>query len=197
MSDVAVAILAGGEGTRIGGRKPLRMLAGERLIDRALRSARSWSDAVAIAVRAAGQLGKIDVSLVLDEASVHGPLGGLIAAMRFARDARREFVLTIPADMPFLPEDLLDRLHGAIGLQSCAMACSGGQLHPVCALWRASAVEDVDSYLRAGRRSLKGFAETVGFVAVEWPAEPSDPFFNINQAADLDLAARRASRSEL
>ena len=46
-----MVILAGGEGSRIGGGKPLMRLAGERLIDRALRTARGWSDLIAVAVR--------------------------------------------------------------------------------------------------------------------------------------------------
>ena len=46
----------------------------------------------------------------------------------------------------------------------------------------------VPDYLAGGRRSLRGFAERVGFVAVEWPAGPIDPFFNVNNAADLARA---------
>ena len=43
---IAVVVLAGGQGNRIGGHKPQRMLAGERLIDRAVRQSRRWSDLV-------------------------------------------------------------------------------------------------------------------------------------------------------
>ena len=42
----AVVVLAGGQGSRIGGHKPLRLLSGERLIDRAVRQSRRWSDLV-------------------------------------------------------------------------------------------------------------------------------------------------------
>ena len=44
-----IVILAGGEGRRIGGGKPERLLGGETLLDRALRSARDWSDDVFVA----------------------------------------------------------------------------------------------------------------------------------------------------
>jgi molybdopterin-guanine dinucleotide biosynthesis protein A len=189
-NDVAVVVLAGGEGRRIGGGKPLRIFAGERLIDRAVTLARSWSDRVAIAVRDRSQVGSVPVDLIYDE-DVPGPLGGLISGLEFAARERREFLLAIPADMPFLPPDLLDRLGEAIGDRRCALAASGGQLHPVCGLWRAAAIDRAVSYTGAGRRSLKGFAELVGFVAVEWPNEPVDPFFNINTSDDLAEAARR------
>ena len=65
------------------------------------------------------------------------------------------------------------------------MAASGGRLHPVCALWKAEAAAGLPAYLATGRRSLRGFAEAVGYEAVEWPSEPFDPFFNINDEADL------------
>jgi molybdopterin-guanine dinucleotide biosynthesis protein A len=49
-------------------------------------------------------------------------------------------------------------------------------------------------YLASGRRSLRGLAETVGYVAVDWPTDPEDPFFNINTSADLVEAERRIQR---
>ena len=184
-----VVILAGGEGKRIGGGKPLKIYRGEPLIDRAIRRARSWSDRVAVALRDRSQLGAVPADLIPD-ADVAGPLGGLISGMKFAIAKKRQFVLVIPADMPFLPADLLDRLHQAISDKGCALAESGGQLHPVCGLWQSNAVRSALSYAAAGRRSLKGLAASIGFVAVEWEAEAVDPFFNINTSEDLAEAGR-------
>lgn len=186
---IAIVILAGGEGRRIGGGKPLKLLGGERLIDRAEALARQWSDRVAVAVRAPEQIAGSGLKCVLDE-PIEGPLAGLAAALRFARDEGFEAVLTIPADMPFLPADLERRLSAAIGDATAAIAKSGGELHPVCGLWRLSAADALPEYLRSGRRSLKGFAEAIGFHGVEWPNEPNDPFRNINSAADLAAAER-------
>jgi len=191
--DVAVVVLAGGEGRRIGGGKPHRQIAGERLIDRAIRNARRWSKTTAVSARASAQLEPSDAPVVIDEPNVAGPLGGLISALRFGTERECEFVLTIPADMPFLPPDLLERLHAGIGDCGCALASSGGHLHPVCGLWRTSALEETGTYVSGQQRSLKGFAALVGFREVEWPAEPFDPFFNINTAEELAEAERRES----
>lgn len=190
MTQAAVVVLAGGAGRRIGGGKPLRLLGGRRLIDRALDLARRWSDRIAIAVRDPSQASPMDAEIIEDEA-IEGPLGGLAAGLKFARARDRPFLLTVAADMPFLPPDLLDRLASAIGESGCAMASSGGHAHPVCALWRASAQARLDEYVSSGGRSLKGFAALVGAIEVEWPAAPDDPFFNINSAHDLAGAEMR------
>jgi molybdopterin-guanine dinucleotide biosynthesis protein A len=189
----AVVILAGGEGARIGGNKPLRMLGEKRLIDLAFEQARCWSAVVAVAVRHEGQIKPVGIPVIRDEPGVEGPLGGLIAGLRFARGVGAELLLTVPADMPFLPSDLRSRLHSAIVDRGCALASSGGHVHPVCGLWRSSSLDQAYRYCADGRRSLKGFAATIGCVEVEWPSQP-DPFFNINRAADLAEAERRLQR---
>ena len=184
---VAVVVLAGGEGSRIGGAKPTRMVAGTTLIDRSLKIAKSWSDEIAIAVRSPDQIGQTDACTIADAEGVEGPLAGLIASLRWAK-TRREALLTIPCDMPFLPWDLPDRLVAGLGESMAAVAASGDRLHPVCALWRVEALSLSEDYAASGRRSLHGFAEHVGFSRVMWPDVPRDPFFNVNSASDLAVA---------
>lgn len=190
-NDVAVVILAGGEGKRIGGGKPLKHFLGERLIDQAVARACSWSDRVAIAVRHSSQVSSVAAKLIAD-ADVPGPLGGLISGMSFASANGRQFLLAMPVDMPFLPNDLLDRLLDAIGDARCALAASGGHIHPVCSLWRPACAAEAIDYAASGRRSLKRLAASFDFVTVEWPIEGSDPFFNINSSEELAEAARRS-----
>ena len=187
---IAVVILAGGMGRRIGGQKPLRLLGGKRLIDRAQAQAEQWSKIVAVAVRSIGQVERSALPCIRDVDEIEGPLAGLAAALRFAGVSGCEAVLTIPADMPFLPADLRDRLSARIGSAAAAVARSGGRLHPVCGLWRVSAFEALPAYLKCGRRSLKDFAAAIGFEVAEWSDDTVDPFFNINSAEDLAHAER-------
>jgi molybdopterin-guanine dinucleotide biosynthesis protein A len=58
----------------------------------------------------------------------------------------------------------------------------------VCGLWRTSAVSQVEHYLATGRRSVRGFAELVGYQSVEWRVDAVDPFFNVNSAEELRAA---------
>lgn len=190
--DTAVVILAGGEGRRIGGGKPLRRLAGATLIDHALRQAMAWSPIVAISVKDRGQLGAIaGVPLLLDGEG-EGPMAGIAAALAFARSQGLSFVLTIPCDTPLLPPDLLTRLSAALTAgHGVAVATSGAHIHPSCALWRSHTAEALPAYLASGRSSLKGFAAEVGRAEVDWPVSPFDPFFNVNSADDLAAAEAR------
>lgn len=185
---IVVAVLAGGEGSRIGGSKPLIRLGGGTLIERACERARGWTNASIVAVRSPKQLGEFQFPWILDAAGIEGPLAGLAAALEWACRQGGKDLLTIPCDMPFLPDNLADRLLDEAGDLAAAVASSGDELHPVCSLWRNSAIHEFPRYCASGRRSLKGFAEHVGFVAVEWQTTPIDPFFNINSPADLAAA---------
>lgn len=190
---IAAVVLAGGQGSRIGGEKPLRLLGGILLIERALSQARRFSEAVAIAVRDTGQLGTVQARTIMDDPAIEGPLAGLVAGLKFAQDVTADALLTLPADMPFIPNDLAERLQCDISGNRSAIASSGGHLHPVCGLWLSSCLDLVSPYVSSGRRSLKGFAEMVGYATVEWGAEPKDPFFNVNTVEDLKAAERLLS----
>ena len=178
---LAILILAGGEGRRMGGAKPFRLLGGSSLLDRAMRRARSWSEEVAVAVRDPGPFVAVDLPCLEDAPGLEGPIAGLASALRL----RGDLVLTIPCDMPFLPDDLPERLEAALPGNAAAMAGSAGRPQPVCTLWRKAALVRIHEYASTGRRSLIGFAESVGFTTVEWP---ESTLFNVNSGEDLRRA---------
>lgn len=187
-----VVILAGGEGRRIGGGKPLRLLDGRSLLDHALSAAQAWSDRIAAGVRDPAQAGRADVTLIADVPDIPGPLAGLAAALDWAAAQGAGRVLVAPCDMPFLPADLARRLADGLTPQAGAViAASGGRLHPVCGLWRTSVRPLLDDQARAGRLSLTALAGRAGAVIVDWPAAPDDPFANVNTPADLARAEAR------
>jgi molybdopterin-guanine dinucleotide biosynthesis protein A len=191
---IVCIVLAGGEGRRMGGAKPLRPYGEGTLISRAMSLARGYAHDVAVSVREARQVGDLDAPLILDDPTIEGPLGGLAAALAWGRAREAEAVLTLPCDTPHLPSDLARRL--IAGLQdtraaAVSMAASGGRTHPVCALWRPSALDALPAYLATGARSLRGFAEACGVVHVDWPAGPEASFANANTPDELAALARR------
>jgi molybdopterin-guanine dinucleotide biosynthesis protein A len=194
--DIAVVVLAGGEGRRMGGGKPMRRFAGSTLLGCALDLARSYGETVAVAVRAAEQVSAPPfVPLLLDDAQLEGPIAGLASALAFGAMRGADEVLTLPCDAPLLPADLGARLSAAVRLGGqVAVASSGSRLHPTCALWKISARRELADYLRGGGRSLKGFARTCGMVEVEWAIHDHDPFSNANTPEDLSRILPMAAR---
>lgn len=187
-------ILAGGQGRRMGGAKPLQPFGAGTLMSQALNLARGYADDVAVAVRDARQVGGIDAPpLIFDDPAIEGPLGGLSAALSYARSRGAEVALTLPCDAPLLPPDLAERLTYSLrnaASAGVAMAASGGRLHPVCAIWRTSVAVVLPAYLARGKRSLRGFSEACGAVAVEWAVDPVDPFANANTPEELAALQR-------
>lgn len=189
MIPFATAVLAGGQGVRLGGGKPMRDFAGATLLDHAAARARAWGAPTVLVLRSPDQAAAAGMTVIHDDPAVPGPLGGLAAALDWARGAGAQAILTLPCDMPFLPEDLPHRLNAAlVAGVSAAMASSGGRRHPICALWRPSALEALRQRAAEGRLSLHGLADQVGAVDVVWADAVPDPFFNINTPDDFARA---------
>lgn len=190
---LVTAILAGGAGQRIGGAKPERCLAGISLLAHTLKAARGWGAPTVLVLREATQVSEFHDRVILDDPDIPGPLGGLASALAWADLDGVDRVLTVPCDMPFLPADLRIRLNQALtGDKGVAVAASDGRLHPVCALWRTSALAVLLQRAGDGRLSLNGLSEAAGRAVVDWPIDRRDPFLNINTPEDLALAEAMA-----
>lgn len=126
-----------------------------------------------------------------------GPLAGLLAGFDWLAADRPdlEWLLSVSIDCPFLPNDLVARLHEARATQNVplAIAMSAGRTHPVIAIWHISLREDLRDALDRGNRKAGAFVERHAHATAEWPTEPLDPFFNVNTPADLIAAQRLAS----
>ena len=124
-------------------------------------------------------------------AGLPGPLAGILAGLEWLAGHHPDAdLLVVPADTPFLPRDLLPRLHGARDSRNSELACvrSGGRLHPVVGLWRASHAAEVCRALASGERRLGKVMQAVGLAVADFDAHPADPFFNVNTPEDLECA---------
>lgn len=100
--DVAGYVLAGGRSTRMGQDKALLQLAGVPLVQHAVRKLRSVVTDVCI-LSSRPELEPF-APLVADLRENCGPLGGIEAALA---NTRRQWVLMMPVDTPFVPAALL------------------------------------------------------------------------------------------
>jgi molybdopterin-guanine dinucleotide biosynthesis protein A len=191
---VVGVLLAGGRGIRMrgGGDKPLRHLAGRALLDHA--ASRTAPQVGALVINANGDVARFagfGLPVVADTLpDFPGPLAGLLAGMRWAaanRPAATD-VLSVPADTPFLPTDLVSRLRAARGSAPVALAASGGRTHPAVGLWPIGLADDLEAWLRDGGRKVLDWAARHGYGVAEYSTTPFDPFFNVNTPEDLARA---------
>ena len=118
-----------------------------------------------------------------------GPLAGLHAGMT---QARREFVVTVPCDSPFLPLDLVARLRAGLDKASAqlAVAKTFDQPHPVFALVRRDVLPNLAAFLEGGGRKIDAWYAALSFVEVAFDDE-ADAFRNINTVEELTSAAAK------
>ncbi|MDT2022015.1 molybdenum cofactor guanylyltransferase MobA [Methylocella sp. CPCC 101449] len=193
---VCAMVLAGGLARRMGGEKAFAKLAGKPLIAHAI--ARLTPQCQALAINSNDDpawLEPFDLPVIADTvADFPGPLAGILAAMDWCATSHPEtaYVLTAPVDCPFLPDDLTARFWDAREGMDIIVANSGDRLHPTVALWRVGLREDLRRHLTSGgTRRLVSWMETYKNKRVDWPAEPFDPFFNVNTPDDLNDAILR------
>lgn len=117
-----------------------------------------------------------------------GPLSGILTALTIAKERGYRQVLTLACDTPFFPEDFLEKLQKYNA--PIILAQSGGRIHPLMGLWDVNLTDDLMDYLDQGQRKVMSFAEKQSYEICEWTNDPYDPFFNINDAQDLNLAQK-------
>jgi molybdopterin-guanine dinucleotide biosynthesis protein A len=186
---VAVVILAGGEGRRLGGvQKGLVQLAGRTLIDHVLARLRGQAEIIAVSANGLG--GAFPVPVITDHhADRRGPLAGVLAGLDWCRVTHPEVssVVTVAVDTPFLPLDLVRRLTAETA--DIVYATSGGREHPTAAGWNVSLAEALRATLAAnGDLSVRRFCRGHTVAACDFPTGTIDPFFNINTPDDLARA---------
>ncbi|KAF0121343.1 MAG: molybdopterin-guanine dinucleotide biosynthesis protein A [Xanthobacteraceae bacterium] len=186
-------LLAGGLARRMGGGdKPLRAIGGRTLIARAIDRIGPQCDCLIVNANGdPARFSAFGLPVVADTVEgFAGPLAGILAALEWVAASRPDigWVLSIATDSPFLPEDLVSRLHAARKDAGLPLACarSGDQTHPVVGLWPVTLAADLRHALVVeDMRKIDRWTARHGIAEAVWPVEPYDPFFNANQPEDL------------
>ena len=188
-------VLAGGLSSRMGGGdKCLRPLGGKTLLGHVLQ--RLKPQVAAVVLNANGDLARFQgygLAVVADSVpGFAGPLPGILAGMDWARARHMgtSWIVSTAADAPFLPRDLVQRLHRGRGRARIAVAASGGWRHPTTALWPVELAEELRQALAAGERKIDLFTARHSVATVEFATDPVDPFFNVNTPEELAEAER-------
>lgn len=179
-------ILAGGQGSRMGGAdkgllplqgRPLAAWTLDRLapqVDRLIISANRNIDEYAA-------FGHPVVSDA-DPGSYDGPLAGLLAGLLACATP---LLAAVPCDAPRFPADLVEKLARALGASQAplAYAATPVRTHPVFMLCRRKALPSLEDFLAQGHRKIAYWHDELNAVKVMFPDESA--FANINTPEDM------------
>ncbi len=164
------AILAGGQSRRFGSDKADAKIGGKRLLDLVAGSLGPQVAELVVCGRAEAEY----TSLADRPETGIGPLGGLLAALRYAAKNGHDAVLSTGCDAPDLPGDL--------GEQLCGNTAAIVESQPVIGYWPTALAATLDAFIADGGRSVYGFAERAAARSVRLKA----PLANINRPQDME-----------
>ena len=175
-----VIILAGGRGTRMGGRdKAAVVVDGERLVDVLLDEVSLINDLMQVVVVSTRDLEvRPGVKIAREEPPFSGPLSAIAAGLDSlsCEPSERTAILAVDApDSAQLIPELRDALAGAPGNAAAVIEEAGGHLQPLCALWDTAALHRaLRDFGDVSDRPAKALLESVSFVSVEGTGEERD-----------------------
>jgi molybdenum cofactor guanylyltransferase len=195
-------VLAGGLARRMGGGdKGLIRIGGATILDRVIERLRPTCTGIVLNANGdPARFARFGLSVVADSVpDFAGPLAGILAGLDWAAVHAPDvsYVVSTPGDCPFLPKDLVARLHAARQQANLPLACarSGDWRHPVVGLWPVALREDLRSALiKDGLRKIEVWTARHGVAIADWPSAPVDPFFNVNTPEDAAAAERIAAQ---
>jgi molybdopterin-guanine dinucleotide biosynthesis protein A len=193
-------LLAGGLARRMGGGdKPMREIGGRTILERVIARLKPQCDGLILNANGdPARFAAFGLHVIADSVGdFPGPLAGILAALDWAAAKRPDVshILSAAADCPFLPRDLVARLHAARIAEGAqlAVAASDGQSHPVIGLWSVALREEMRHALVVEDvRKIDRWTARYKLATVTWPATPLDPFFNANTMDDIAQAERLA-----
>jgi molybdopterin-guanine dinucleotide biosynthesis protein A len=115
--------------------------------------------------------------------------------MEYAAKRGASEIVTVAADTPFFPADLVSRLQSAKRAEGTALAMAmtpdpqrGLARHPTFGLWPVSLAGDLRAALLDGTRKIVVWTGKHGCAKAQFETMPFDPFFNVNTPEDLARA---------
>lgn len=185
-------IIAGGLGKRMGSaNKGLQLLYGKPMLVHILNCIEPQVGSVMINVNH-----NIDAYAVFQKPSIQdsfpdymGPLAGIHAGLMHCKT---EYLLSVPCDTPYLPNDLVAQLSLIMNQDNVdmAIACTNEnaqiKTHPIICLMKTSVRPHLEKFLQQGGKKVQAWQAELNAKQVVFSDE--NAFRNINHAEELLLA---------
>ena len=194
---VSVAILAGGQSSRMGFNKAFVDIGGKALIERIIERVAGLGEELLIITNSPAEYAHLGLPTYTDAIPGKGPLGGLYTALIRSRSAH---TLVLSCDQPFLNPDLLRFLLSLrTGYDVVVPLNRDNYPQSMHAVYGRRCLEPIRRRLEANRLKVIGFFPDVRVRKVMGEEiDRIDPqrwsFVNVNTPDDLAEARRLAAR---
>ena len=185
--DINAVILAGGQGSRLGGLdKGLVELNKRPLIQHVIhRIQPQVSNIIISANRNIEAYSNFGFNVYEDDIpDFAGPLAGILKALEHSQS---KWLLVVPSDSPFIPNDLVQRLSDNIESNKVAIPHDGKYLHPTFALVHKNLTPSLKEFLQQGERKARVWMQQQEHTIVDF-SEQAHAFININTENELKNA---------
>ena len=195
-NNILAAVLAGGKSKRFGRDKSQVKLGDKILINYILSEIIDiYNDILIVANEPIKFLDSNKISLTSDIKRNLGPLGGVLSAMKWAKDNKKNYkwISTFPIDTPFFKKKHLSKFYEEIDLEKSNLFFmkSKNTRHNIFGLWSLELYEKLEFALNKGDRKVEIWANEIGVKTIDFEHENNkDPFFNINTEKELEIAKK-------
>lgn len=194
---ISIAIMAGGQSSRMGRNKAFVEVGGIPIIERIIRRVVDLGSELLLVTATPADYAHLPVQLVDDLYPGKGPLGGIYTALTRATS---DYVLVVSCDQPFLNSEFLRYLISLrAGFDVIVPLSRDGYPQSMQAIYGKACLEPIRERLEAEQLKVIGFFRDVRVREVNnQEIDRFDPdrlsFMNINTPDDLKDAQRIAAR---
>ena len=195
-NNILAVVLAGGKSKRFGRDKSQVKLGDKILIDYILNEIIDIYNEILIVTNDPIKfLDSNKISLTSDIKKDLGPLGGILSAMKWVRENKKNYkwISTFPTDTPFFKKEHLSKFYKEVNLEQSNLFFikSKDTRHNIFGLWSLELYEKLEFALNNGDRKVETWANKTGVKTIDFEHENNkDPFFNINTEEDLETAKK-------
>ena len=202
LNNILAVVLAGGKSQRFGEDKSQVKLQNKLLIDYILTEiVDEFRETLIIANEPINFTQSKNISITKDFKNGLGPLGGVLTAMKWIKDKKKEYkwVSTFPSDTPFFTKKELKYFYENIKISESKLFFikSKETRHNIFGLWSLDLMDQLEKDIQKGVRKVENWANTIGVSTIDIRYKNTDPFFNINTKEDFEKALKILNNDKL
>ncbi len=192
-NELTVAIMAGGQSSRMGTDKSFVRFAGRPMIEVVLETVAGLGEETLLITNKPDEYAHLNLPMASDVFPGLGPLGGIYTAVYTARHSH---VLVVACDMPWLNRLLLEHMIALRQTADIIVPRWEKYPEPLHAIYSKACLEPIENKLKAKMLKITGFFGQVDVRFVERAEiEQFDKngrsFANINSPQDLEEASNQ------